>query len=150
MERKMLLASGALLLGFAFETPLWADEAQAIRTLDASWTKAAGQKDAPATAAYYAENGVLLPPNSPIVKGRAKIQEVWASFMGKPGFMLHFDPTQIVVSRSKDLAYDIGTYELTINDDHGQPMHEVGKYLVTWKKDKGSWKVMADMFSADK
>jgi uncharacterized protein (TIGR02246 family) len=128
-----------------------AEEAQAIRTLEAAWSKAAGQKDAAATASYYAEDGVVLPPNAPIVKGRAKAQEMWASLMAKPGFAIHFEPTQIVVSKGADMAYDIGTYGLTINDEHGQPISQVGKYLVAWKKDKqGAWKVAADMFSPDK
>lgn len=140
-----------LLAALSGATVASADEVQTLRALDAAWSKAAGQKDAAATAAYYADDGVMLPPNSPIARGRAKAQELWAQLMATPGFALRFEPTQIVVSKSKDVAYDIGTYELTANDANGQPTKQLGKYLVAWKKDaKGVWKVMADMFSADK
>jgi len=56
----------------------------------------------------------------------------------------------VEASRSGDFAYDIGTYQLTMNDPQGKPMSERGKYTVVWKKQAdGSWKAVADMFSSD-
>ena len=61
--------------------------------------------------------------------------------MAKPGFSLHFAPTQIEVAKSKDMAYDVGTFELKLNDAQGAPMTIPGKYVVVWKKQQGgSWK----------
>ena len=92
-----------------------------------------------------------MPFNGPIVNGKAKIQETWAGLMAKPGFALHFEPTRIVVAKSHDMAYDIGTFELTMNDDKGKPATMVGKFLVAWKKQPtGEWKVEADCFNTDK
>ena len=85
------------------------------------------------------------------MKGRAKIQETWAKFMALPGYALHFEPTSIVVAKSGDVAYDVGTFELTVNDAQGKPVTEVGKYLVAWTRQKnGEWKVAADCFNGDK
>jgi uncharacterized protein (TIGR02246 family) len=126
-------------------------EGQRIGDLDKSWSAAAGGKDAAKTASFYADDGSLLPFNGPIVNGKAKIQEAWAGLMAKPGFALHFEPTRIVVAKSHDMAYDIGTFELTMNDDKGKPSTVVGKYLVAWKKQKnGEWKVEVDCFNTDK
>ena len=126
-------------------------EEQRIGDLDKSWSAAAGGKDAAKTASFYAHDGSLLPFNGPIVNGKAKIQEAWAGLMAKPGFALHFEPTRIVVAKSHDMAYDIGTFELTMNDDKGNPSTVVGKYLVAWKKQKnGEWKVEVDCFNTDK
>jgi uncharacterized protein (TIGR02246 family) len=123
---------------------------QRLRALDKAWSAAAASKDAARTAAFYAEDGSLLPFNAPIVNGKAKIQETWAALMAKPGFALHFEPTRIVVSKSHDMAYDVGTFELTMNDDKGKPATLVGKFLVAWQKQKsGEWKVAADCFNAD-
>jgi uncharacterized protein (TIGR02246 family) len=124
---------------------------QRLRELDKQWSEAAGSKDAARTASFYAEDGLLLPYGAPIVKGRAKIQETWAKFMATPGYALHFEPTSIVVAKSGDVAYDVGTFEFTVNDAQGKPVTEVGKYLVAWSRQKnGEWKVAADCFNADK
>jgi uncharacterized protein (TIGR02246 family) len=126
-------------------------EEQRIRDQDKTWSAAAANKDAAKTASFYADDGSLLPFNSPIVNGKAKIQETWAGLMAKPGYALHFEPTRVVVAKSHDMAYDIGTFELTMNDDKGKPATVVGKYLVAWKKQKnGEWKVEADCFNTDK
>ena len=126
-------------------------EEQRIRDLDKSWSAAAASKDAAKTASFYADDGSLLPFNGPIVNGKAKIQEAWAGLVAKPGFAIHFEPTRIVVAKSHDMAYDIGTFELTMNDDKGKPATVVGKYLVAWKKQKnGEWKAEADCFNTDK
>jgi uncharacterized protein (TIGR02246 family) len=127
------------------------EEEQHIRHLDKQWSHAAGSKDAAKTAAFYAPDGSMLPFNGPIVNGRAKIQDAWAGLMAKPGFSIHFEPTRIVVAKSGDVAFDVGTFELTMNDDHGQPATMIGKYLVAWAKQKdGQWKAEADCFNTDK
>ena len=123
---------------------------QRLRELDKEWSAAAMSKDAAKAASFYAENGLMLPYGAPIVKGREKIQEAWAKFMATPGYALHFDPTSIVVAKSGDVAYDVGTFEFTLNDAQGKPVTAVGKYLVAWIKQKnGEWKVAADCFNAD-
>jgi uncharacterized protein (TIGR02246 family) len=143
----------AVMLAFALGTTLAAGSAeeQRLRELDKQWSNAAASKDAAKTAAFYAAEGSMLPFNGPIVNGRAKIQEAWAGLMAKPGFSLHFEPTRIVVAKSRDVAFDVGTFELTMNDEHGKPATVTGKYLVAWAKQKdGQWKAEADSFNTDK
>jgi len=144
----------AVILASALTTTLataGSGEVQRLRDLDKEWSNAAASKDAAKTAAFYAVDGSLLPFNGPIVSGRAKIQEAWAGLMAKPGFSLHFEPTRIVVAKSGDVAFDVGTFELNVNDEHGKPATMVGKYLVAWAKQKdGQWKVEADCFNTDK
>jgi uncharacterized protein (TIGR02246 family) len=144
----------AVILAPALGTTLAASgsaEEQHLRELDKQWSDAAASKHAPKTAAFYAADASLLPFNGPIVNGRTKIQEAWAGLMAKPGFSIHFEPTRIVVAKSRDVAYDVGTFELTMNDEHGKPVTVVGKYLVAWAKQKdGQWQAEADCFNTDK
>ena len=68
-----------------------------------------------------------------------------------PGVSLSFVPTSIEVAKSKDMAYDVGTYELKLNDPQGNPTTQIGKYVVVWKKQADKqWKVVADIFNPDK
>src|ERR1700739_2051841 len=90
-----------------------------IRDLDTQWSRAAENKDAAKFASFYSETGSALPFNAPMATGRAKVQELWAGLMAKPGFALRFAPTKIVVSASRDMAYDVGTFELKLNDAQG-------------------------------
>jgi uncharacterized protein (TIGR02246 family) len=124
-----------------------ADE-QAIRGHVDRWLQLVKAKDAAGIAELYAEDGAVMPPNAPIGKGRAAIQQTWASMMGTPGFDLTFTPEQILVSSSGDMALDRGTYRLTITPD-GASQTDTGKYVVVWRKIGGEWKAVADIFNSD-
>ncbi len=124
-----------------------ADE-QAIRGHVDRWLQLVKAKDAAGIAALYAEDGAVMPPNAPIGKGRAAIQQTWASMMRTPGFDLTIAPEQIVVSSSGDMALDRGTYSLTIAPD-GTAQTDTGKYVVVWRKIGSEWKAAADIFNSD-
>jgi uncharacterized protein (TIGR02246 family) len=124
-----------------------ADE-QAIRRQVDRWLQLVKAKDAASIAELYAEDGAVMPPNAPIGKGRAAIQQTWASMMRTPGFDLTFAPEQIVVSSSGDLALDRGTYILTIARD-GTTQTDTGKYVVVWRKIGREWRAAADIFNSD-
>ena len=120
----------------------------AIRGQVDRWLQLVKAKDAAAIAGLYTEDGAVMPPNAPIGKGRAAIQQTWASMMRTPGFDLTFAPEQIVVSSSGDMALDRGTYSLTIAPD-GTTQTDTGKYVVVWRKIGSEWKAAADIFNSD-
>ena len=124
-----------------------ADE-QAIRGQVDHWLQLVKDKDAAGIAALYAEDGAVMPPNGPIGKGRAAIEQTWASMMKTPGFDLTFVPEQIIVSSSGDMALDRGTYKLAIAP-RGKAESDTGKYVVVWRKIGGEWKAAADIFNSD-
>ncbi|MCL6698457.1 SgcJ/EcaC family oxidoreductase [Sphingomonas sp. NSE70-1] len=124
-----------------------ADE-EAIRRQVARWLELIKSKDSAAIAQIYTEDGAVMPPNATIGKGRAAIQQTWASMMNTPGFELTFAPEQIVLSGSSDMALDRGTYRLTIAPS-GKVQSDTGKYVVVWRKVDGEWKAVADIFNSD-
>jgi ketosteroid isomerase-like protein len=126
-----------------------ADEA-AIRKIDVAWSHAAETKDLDGLMAPYATDGSILPFNAPIATGTAAIRKVWAALIAEPGYALHFASTKIEIAASGDMAYDLGTFELKLNDAQGNPMIIPGKFVITWKKIDGTWKVVADIFNTDK
>jgi uncharacterized protein (TIGR02246 family) len=119
-----------------------ADEA-AIRGLDSAWVKAAVAKNVDQAASYYATDAVLMAPGAPMATGKDAIRAAFAGMMALPGFALTFAPDKITVGA--DLAYDVGSYALTMNDKAGKPQTSNGKYVVVWgKQPDGSWKVVLD------
>jgi uncharacterized protein (TIGR02246 family) len=122
----------------------------AIRETVAAWSEAAGSKNLDKCVSFYTEDASVLPFNSPIATGRDQIRKVWSQLMSNPGFSLRFGPTKIEVARSADLAYEIGTFELTMADQTGKSAASRGKYIVAWKKQaNGEWKAAADIFNTD-
>src|SRR5437016_14558714 len=59
-----------------------AADAAAIQALDEQWSAAAARNDLARTVAFYADDAVLLPPNSPIATDRKSIGESWAGLLG--------------------------------------------------------------------
>jgi ketosteroid isomerase-like protein len=124
---------------------------KAIRDADKAWSQAAQSKDLDKTISFYADGASVLPFNAPIATGKDQIKQVWSSLMSKPGFSLTFAPTNIEIAKSGDLAYEVGTFELKMNDAQGNPTTTPGKYVVAWKRlAKGDWKAELDIFNTDK
>ena len=120
------------------------DEA-AIRSLDAECVKAVAAKDAQKSASFYDAQATLMAPGAPIATGTTAIQKTWAGMMATPGFALTFSPNTIHVSQSGDMAYELGTFELTTNDKKGKPQTMKANYVVVWgKQADGSWKALVD------
>jgi uncharacterized protein (TIGR02246 family) len=125
-----------------------ADE-KAIRDLDAQWSKAAAARDVDGTVSYYSDDASLLAPNAPIASDRQSIRASWASLLG-PDTNLSWQATKVEVARSSDLAYLVGTYQLTTKDAQGKPVSDNGKFVEVWKKQADNkWKVVADIFNSD-
>src|SRR6266446_3262483 len=99
----MVLILAAGILAPAIGAVAATTDEQTIRDMDAEWSRAAETKDAEKFASFYSETGSVMPFNAPIATGRAKVQEVWAQLMAKPGFLLSFAPTRVEVAGSKDV-----------------------------------------------
>jgi uncharacterized protein (TIGR02246 family) len=121
---------------------------QMIRRLDQEWVAKVAAKDLAGTVAFYAKDGVLMAPNGPSAQGTAAITEGWRGILGLPNGSLTFAPTNIAVSKSRDIAYEIGTYSLAFDGAKGR-VQDQGKYVVVWKKEGGRWKAAADIFNTN-
>ena len=127
-----------------------AAEETAIRQADLGWSKAMTDKQLDATVSYYAEEASIYPPNAPTATGKNAIRNVWAQFFAVPGFLVTCHPAKIEASRSGDIGYTQGPYDLAFNDAKGKTVKDRGRYLAVWKKQSdGAWRVVADIFNSD-
>lgn len=123
-----------------------ADEA-AIRRLDEEWGKAATNKDLDAVVSFYAHDGSLVWPDEPAVHGIAHIRANWKKMIDTiPGLKLRFTPERIVISDDASLASDFGKVEFG-QEVNGKPVMQIAKYVVVWRKEAGSWKVLYDSWN---
>ncbi|HKT52350.1 MAG TPA: DUF4440 domain-containing protein [Candidatus Angelobacter sp.] len=121
-----------------------------LRSADQEWMKVFSAKDLDKSVAFVAPNGSVLSPNAPIATGAEAIRKAFAGFFALPDLHISWSPTVADVSRSSDLGYTQGTYELSFRDSGGKQVSDKGKYVTVWKRQQDkSWKVVADIFNSD-
>jgi uncharacterized protein (TIGR02246 family) len=123
--------------------------AKQIQTMDADWSHAANVGDVDKCISYYADDGLLLEPGSPAASGKEAFRKSWTGMVTGPQYVsLTFESTKVTVAQARDMAWDVGTYQLTTKDKTAKTSTEAGKYLEVWQKQvDGSWKVAVDIYN---
>ena len=126
-----------------------ADEAT-LKKADDDWSKAAAAKDVDKTVSYYSDDATVMPPNAAVTTSKEAIRKIWKDYLTSPGFSGGWKGTKVEVARSGEIGYVSGTWEFTVNDAHGKPATDRGKFTEVWKKQAdGSWKCVADIWNSD-
>jgi ketosteroid isomerase-like protein len=153
MKTRFILAGCLTLLSFVIVFSSSAADAnieQAIRDLDAQWSKAAQLKDVDKTVSFYSDDAIVLPPNEAMKTTKEAIRKIWKGLLESPGLAITWTTTKVDVANSGDMAYSSGTYELGMSDASGNLVKDRGKYLAVWKKQPdGNWKCGADTWNSD-
>lgn len=107
------------------------------------WQTAFNEGNQELGGSLYSEDAILMPPNEPIVKGRAAIAE---TFVGTDvaGVSLTLTPAESVSSGG--LGFVRGAYRMfTVS---GAPV-DTGKYIELYKKEGGQWLIYRDIYNSD-
>ena len=127
-----------------------ATAAAAVQKADADWAAAAQAHNAESWVAFYADDAVVLPPNDKTADTKDAIHRVIADLLALPGLSVSWKSTKAEASKSGELAYSYGTYQLSYKGPKGKAVSDTGKYSEVWKKQAdGSWKCAVDMWSSD-
>lgn len=132
-------------VGAATEQALRDAEAE-IMELSREWSNRVGQGDVDWTVDLHAENGRVMPPNAEPAVGPEAVRAFWGGLLGTEGLSVSWEPSEVHVASSGDMAYELGTYEMTLPDGS----EDDGKYTVVWVKEGGEWRIAVDMFSSNR
>jgi ketosteroid isomerase-like protein len=124
----------------AAPVPLSATELEAVRAVDAAFAAGMNAKDTAAVFAIYADDALLMPPDSPALLGAAAhpvLVGLLAS--GATDFALNSTTAYGV----GDLAYMVGTATFKV----GGAADSVKYTEVLRKGADGKWRYVVDMFS---
>jgi ketosteroid isomerase-like protein len=127
-------------------------EKEKIRQADIAWAKTGETKNLDAQMKLYSDDQIpiLMPSNSPLVKGKENIRAFFEPTYSRSDFSITWHPETVEVAESGEIGFVIGVYDSQINDTNGNPIRDKGKYIEIWKKQKdGSWKCTADIFNSD-
>ncbi len=151
--RSMLLAAFAFVVASTACQPpaqeaaaLSEEDVAAIRQVTEEWVQANRANDWAAVAAFRTEDAVWMPPNEPVVAGRAAIQE-WLT----PFTSTDFNVTPVQTEGRDGLAYTRGVYSLTVTiEGTPEPITDTGKYVQIWREQPdGSWLIAVEIWNSD-
>ena len=125
----------------------------ALDKLAAAFAAAFNAKDAAGIAAFYTEDGVVMAPNMPMVRGRRDIEAYYKQGFSQVGGTIRLQPFESASSGT--VAFEAGRSTLTAGNPSGQLVPgggsggrtQGGKYLVLYKRVKDEWKIAFDIFN---
>jgi ketosteroid isomerase-like protein len=99
---------------------------------------------------YYEADALEMAPNSPTFKGKDNILALQQQ-MGKSGMKFNAVSFQTLeLTADGKIAYEIGSYDMTITMPPTGEMKDTGKYIALWRQQAdGSWKVHAETWNTN-
>lgn len=124
------------------------DQAANIAELRNAWAAAWKTGNAAQLAALYGANAIEMPNRESTVHGAIAIASAYG------GEFARFTPNDIVMNSEKtvvsgNLAYDMGTFQVSLTPRNGAPTSDSGRYLIILERQSdGGWKIVASMFNS--
>ncbi len=113
-----------------------------IVTANLKFTEAFNNGDTATLAKYYTSDAKLFPPNSKEIEGQKAIEVFWKAVMDMG--IKKAELETVSAGSCGDYALEEGHYKLYAEGDQ---MVDQGKYIVTWKKENGQWKLYRDIWN---
>lgn len=143
MRKLLIVVSVAAALGVTGIVHGQGKTDPALNKFTAEFEAAFNAGDAGKVASMYAEDGVVMPPNEPMVKGRSAIEARLKRDMAKEKVTLKLSPLHSAITG--DSAHETGTVIVTL--PNGRTVNE--KYVVLYKRVGNEWKVAYDIWNSD-
>ena len=103
--------------------------------------------DAPGCAAFYAGDGVNVPPSFKINQGREEV-EAFYNFLFSMNQSAEYTHTIMSVSYEGDLAVELGAFHVDWVRNDGSTWSFHARSLTHWKRDEtGQWHIQAFLFN---
>lgn len=118
-----------------------------IRRIGDEWARHWNAGELEGVVAAYAADAVYLPPHHEAVHGSDAIREYLKAPLNHGVSELAFEVTYI--KQQNAVAWDVGTYRMTMPQNDGTKREDHGKYLTVWKRVGKNWLIVADAWSSD-
>lgn len=127
-------------------TLLSVQDIEAVRMIPAEWARAALARDWDRVLSLLTDDAVLLPPEQPLVAGKAAIRAWFEAFPPMKTFVAR----EVQTEGQADFAWSRGTFEMSIEATPGKLARIVGKWSSTARKQPdGRWLVASDTWNPD-
>lgn len=122
-------------------------EGEKLMNISREWAKSKTPEE---TLSYWAYDAIVMAPGQPALKGKEAIKKMVEGSAEIPGFEVNWEPEEVYVSKSGDLAYIIEQNYFAMNDSLGNQQKTYNKVVTIWKKQEdGTWKNVVDIWNED-
>jgi ketosteroid isomerase-like protein len=120
-----------------------------VRNLKARFARAVAEKDVKALVDCYETDGIVLAPDTPMVRGSSALGGLFQKDIIDAGVQaIEFDTTDLVEDGS--LVIEAGRNLVHVELPDGRSIANPGKYLVVYRRQAdGTLKLVFDSFSSD-
>ncbi|WP_425077840.1 YybH family protein [Psychroserpens sp. S379A] len=123
-------------------------EGEELMQFSRDWSNLVKTGDMEKIMAGWTEESVMMAPGLPPLKGKKQIQNYLIEGSKIPGFAIRWEPLEVHISKSGDMAYMIERNEVKVNDSIGNPIFTYNKVVTIWEKQEdGSWKNVVDIWN---
>jgi len=130
-------------------SPDHSHDVAAVHALAETLREAVNRSDVGGIGACWASDGVMLPPNHPVVAGKNAIQEYFTRAFASR--RLTFTFTDSVVAVYGDVAIERLHYTATVRALDGETSEDVGKGIhVCTRRGDGAWQLVHDIWNSDR
>ena len=141
--------SSALLCGCTQSSvDIEAEQAALLAAADA-YHEAGHREDFNSMADFYANDGLILPPNEQEEKGLQGARNFFASTAEIPGIGVRFDNVRVEVAASGDMGYTLADVEISFEGPDGEVVEDKDRDFHLWKKQDGEWKIAVDIWNSE-
>lgn len=125
-------------------------EGEMLMQLSREWSDLVKTGDLDKILEGWADDAVMMVPGLSPLRGKEAIKGYVRAGLEIPGFSVRWEPLEVFVSGSGDMAYMIERNEMIVNDSLGNPIITYNKTVTVWKKESdGLWKNAIDMWNED-
>ena len=135
MKKILWLLPVTLLLTACTDTGGFADRVGA-------WEEAFNAQDIEGIVEMYTEDARLMPPNLPTMAGHDAVREMFGGMI-EAGITVELQTASSEVALNT--AHRIGTFKTMLNGE----VVDTGKFIETWNKDEGTWRMSNDIWNSD-
>ena len=91
----------------------------------------------------YTEDGLVMPPNSENLVGRAAIAQMWQGAMDAGVASVKLEISE--VHDAEQFVYEVSKYQMLSKDEQ---VIDHGKYIIVWKKVDDVWFIYRDIWNS--
>ncbi|TMI24732.1 DUF4440 domain-containing protein [Candidatus Bathyarchaeota archaeon] len=107
-------------------------------------------RDVEQIVSFWADDAIVIPPGQAAIIGKDAIRNYVTASLKIPGFNMQWKTTRFTVARAGDLAYGVGTNQVSFNDENGNRVTSRGKAVTIWRMESArAWKCVVDIWNDD-
>ena len=124
-------------------------ERAALRAAADAYHEAGQALDVDNFVEFYANDGLILPPNEAEENGLEGARSFISAFAQLPDSGVSFSDPRVEIAASGDMGYTLADAVVRFEGPDGEPVEDKIRDFHLWKKQDGEWKIAIDIWNSE-